>query len=157
MEQNQGSSLFALEIDANGKSHLSETARWAKFLAIIGMVMCGLMVIGGIFVSAAMTGAMNDLERGGYPGTAGTPGMGAAMMVVYIIMAVVYFFPCLFTLRFANHMKSAIANNDRTSLNESFKNLKVTFRYMGVITIVFLSLFLISFLLGGMAALMGGR
>jgi hypothetical protein len=38
MEQNQGPSLFGLEIDAAGKSHLSETARWAKFLAIAGMI-----------------------------------------------------------------------------------------------------------------------
>lgn len=159
MEQNQDSSLFGLEIDANGKSHLSETARWAKFLAIAGMIGCGLMVIGGVFVSAAMTGAMNDFERGGYGGrsTANATGLGATMMVMYIIIAVIYFFPCLFTLRFANHMKSAIGSNDNASLNESFKNLKVTFRYMGIIMIIFLSLFLLSFLFGGMAALMGGR
>jgi uncharacterized membrane protein YjgN (DUF898 family) len=160
MEQNQGSSLFGLEIDASGKSHLSETARWAKFLAIIGMVMCGALIIIGIFVSTAMAGAMNDLERGGmsgYRGTANATGMGATMMVTYIIMAVIYFFPCLFTLRFANHMKSAIGSNDNASLNESFKNLKVTFRYMGIITIISLALFLIAFLLVGMTALTGGR
>jgi uncharacterized membrane protein YjgN (DUF898 family) len=159
MEQNQGSSLFGLEIDAAGKSHLSEAARWAKFLAIIGMVMCGFMVIGGILVSTAMAGAMNDLERGGYGGrgAANATGMGATMMVTYIIIAVIYFFPCMFTLRFANHMKSAIGSDDKASLNESFKNLKVTFRYMGIITIVFLSLFLLMFLFGGMAYLMGGR
>jgi hypothetical protein len=35
MEQDQSSSLFGLSIDPAAKSHLSDAARWAKFLAII--------------------------------------------------------------------------------------------------------------------------
>jgi uncharacterized membrane protein YjgN (DUF898 family) len=118
------------------------------------------MVVIGILASTVMAKAMNDLENGGvsgYRGSTYSTGLVASMMIFYIILAAIYFFPCLFTLRFANHMKSAIGNDDKVSLNESFKNLKITFRYMGIITIISLAIFLLAFLLGGMAALMGGR
>ena len=41
------------------------------------------------------------------------------------------------------------------ALNEGMRNLKATFRFMGVITIIFISLFLLLFLLGGLGAVMG--
>jgi hypothetical protein len=40
MEQNQDNSLFNLSVDTVSKAHLKETAGWAKFLAIVGMIMC---------------------------------------------------------------------------------------------------------------------
>jgi len=40
-------------------------------------------------------------------------------------------------------------------LNESFKNLKVTFRYMGILTIIFMALFLLGLLAGGLGTMMG--
>jgi hypothetical protein len=43
-EQNQESSLFGFGIDQSSRAHLAEAAKWAKFLAIVGFVMCGLIV-----------------------------------------------------------------------------------------------------------------
>ena len=156
MEQNQETSLFGLSIDPIGKSHLSDTARWAKFLAIVGMVMCVLIVVFGIIAATAISN-VSDFQRdfGGRRSSYDTGGLGITLMITYIIIAVIYFFPCLFTLRFSNHMQNAIRANDQTSLNESFKNLKVTFRYMGILTIIFIALFLLGLLLGGLGALLG--
>ena len=153
MEQNQESSLFGLGIDATSKSHLSETGRWAKFLAIFGMIMCGLMVILGIFASVAISETMNR-EYGYRRGD--TAGMGASMMIMYVLMAVIYFFPCLFTLRFANHMQSAIRSNDQAALNEAFKNLKITFRFVGILSIIVLAFLVLAIVLGGLTAIMSG-
>ena len=49
MEQNQDTSLFGINVDQAGKSHLADTAKWAKFLAVFGFIICGLIVIIGIF------------------------------------------------------------------------------------------------------------
>jgi preprotein translocase subunit SecG len=156
MEQNQDTSLFGLGIDPNAKTHLSEAARWAKFLAIVGMVMCVIMVIFGILMSTMVSKATRDMESGfGYPRSMDTGALGVTMMVMYIFIAIIYFFPCLFTLRFANHMQNALTANDQDSLNESFKNLKVTFRYMGILTIIFMALFLLGLLAGGLGTMMG--
>lgn len=147
MEQNQDKSVFGLGIDPNSKAHLSEAARWAKFLAIVGFIVCGLVVIIGIFagsILSSMPGQFSS-ELGGM-GSMGS-GLGAMMAVVYIAIAILYFFPCLFLFRFANFMKAAIAADDQETLNKSFQNLKVMFRYVGILTIIVLTLYLIVFLI----------
>ena len=44
MEQ-KPSNLFDLHIDPQSQGYLSETAKWAKFLSILGFIMLGLFVI----------------------------------------------------------------------------------------------------------------
>ncbi|MGZ3959302.1 MAG: DUF5362 family protein, partial [Flavisolibacter sp.] len=59
----------------------------------------------------------------------------------YIIVAVVYFFPCLFLFRFSAGMKKALNSNSQDELDLAFQNLKSMFKYVGVITIIFLALY----------------
>ena len=136
MEQMSPTSLFSLSIDPTTKAHLSEAARWARFLAIVGMIGLALMVV--IFGYAMMSSA-----TGSFDGTYGTYGMGAygfGIFAGYIILAaVLYFFPLLFTLRFANKMHTALNANDQQALNTSFQNLKICFRYIGILTIICLA------------------
>lgn len=151
----QNNSLFDLSITPESRSHLSETAKWAKFLAICGMIALVLVVIFGLYVSFALTRGMSQFENEirreglGYSST----GLGATTAVMYILIGVLYFFPLLFLLHFANKMKAALAANDGGMLSESFRNLKKTFRYMGVLTIIGLVFFALALLLGGLAAL----
>jgi hypothetical protein len=138
MEQN--STLFSLSIDPLTKAHLQETARWGKFLAIIGFIMCGLVAIGGIFFSTLLSSMASRSQ--GYEGTPlNTTGLGAAMAFVYIIFGVIYFFPCLFLFRFATQMKTALNANEQDRLNMAFQNLKALFRYVGIITIIILAIY----------------
>ncbi|HMG66365.1 MAG TPA: DUF5362 family protein [Chitinophagaceae bacterium] len=149
--QNQESPLFGLTIDPVIKSHLSETARWGKFLSIIGFICCFLIVIGGIFLVTAF----NSVDRNyGFSENAALSNMGPAIAVVYIIIAVLYFFPCLFLLRFSNKMKTALAADNQEELAVSFQNLKVLFRYVGILTIIVLSIYLLAFVFGGLGMLM---
>ncbi|MBS1611091.1 MAG: hypothetical protein JSS70_20525, partial [Bacteroidetes bacterium] len=83
---------------------------------------------------------------------AGAGGMlGSFVVVIYILIAAVYFFPCLFLFHFANKMKTALAANDQELLNTSFQNLKKLFRFMGILTIICLALFAIQLLIGLLA------
>ena len=41
----QNNPLFSLSIDPLTKAHLNDTARWARFLSISGMVVLVLMVV----------------------------------------------------------------------------------------------------------------
>jgi heme/copper-type cytochrome/quinol oxidase subunit 2 len=149
--QNQGP-LFGLSIDPIIKSHLSETARWGKFLSIMGFIGCALLVLFGIFFISSFS----TLERryGTYDGPSMTNTVGPAMMVVYILIAIVYFFPCLFLLRFSNKMKTALATDNQADLTISFQNLKVMFRYVGILTIIALSLWVLAFVFGGLGAML---
>ena len=147
MDQNQETTLFGFGIDTASRAHLSEAAKWARFLAIVGFVVCGLIVIAGIFAGSflsMMSGVSDDEYRGS---AALTSGLGAFMAVFYIAMAILFFFPYLFLFRFANQMKSALSTNDQLTLNNSFQNLKIMFRYVGILTIVVLSFYALAILM----------
>lgn len=148
----QNTSLFGLSIDPASKSHFSETARWAKFLAIVGFVMCGLIVLMGVFFGSYMTLFMPASEYEAQPGLSAL--MSTTMIIVCLVMAVLYFFPCLFLLRFSNHMKSALIANDQEALINSVHNLKLVFRYVGILTIIMLGIYGISIIISVLAAAM---
>jgi hypothetical protein len=132
-------SLFELQVDHEVSGHLSQTAKWAKFLAIMGFISCGFLLLMALFV-----GKMQNLSPMRYE-VVGTDSFWP--VVLLIAMAVLYFFPCLFTLNFSNKMLLAIRTNDQNSLVASFRNLKLAFKYIGIITIVIISIYLLAFLI----------
>ena len=142
MVQDQNTSLFGVGIDNISRSHLSEAAKWARFLAICGFIFLGLMIIYGIvfsFVIVDMANTMSQVDS--------TPRenslkdmMRIGMVIFYIFFAVIAFFPYYFLLRFANKMKAALISNDQEALNGSFQNLKILYRYMGILMIISLVL-----------------
>jgi hypothetical protein len=134
METNVTSSLFELQVDHESTAHLKEAARWAKFLAIVGFIFCGLFVIFGLFAGALIGRMYSSM------GVAQAGGMGGGFFsILYILIALLYFFPCLYTFNFAKKMKVALAANDQTQLNQSFKNLKACYRFLGILMIICLS------------------
>lgn len=154
MESNTSSALFSLTIDPVTKANLNETAKWARFLAILGMVVLALGII------VALMGATIFTTFFGMPtGTddSGNTALGAArigMVVGMLITSAIIFFPLLFLLRFANDMRRAIAGNDQNKLNIAFQNLKIYFRYLGILAIIFLVIYGIIICIGviGVAA-----
>lgn len=151
MEQTTNTSLFSLSIDPVTKAHLYETAKWAKFLAVVGMIFLVLMIVAGVFGSAMLFSTMGGLDNE-YGGT-GMATYGSGIFATYmIVVAVIYFFPLLFTLRFANKMRTALNGNDQQALNTSFQNLKACFRYIGIITIIALVFLAIGLVFGIMGA-----
>ena len=147
-EQNQETSLFGFGIDQSSRAHLAEAAKWAKFLAIVGFVMCGLIIVLSFFIGALFSTSMS---RYGDSAAFGS-GFGIIMTIVDLSFAVLYFFPCLFLFRFANNMIVALNSNEQITLNRSFQNLKIMFRYVGILTIIVLALYIIAFVFGILGA-----
>lgn len=119
------------------KSYLLSCAKWGKFLAIVGFVGVGFMVLGALFmigIGSAPFGAGN---------IAG--GIGAVM---YLIMAAVYFFPCLYMYQFSTNMRQGIEANDQVQAEAGLKSLEQMFRFVGILTIVFLSIYGLMILIG---------
>jgi hypothetical protein len=151
MEQDQNTSLFGLNLDQTSKSHLSEAARWAKFLAIVGFIACILIVLAGVFAGSIFEKYGDRYEGFGRNSQVSTRDLGAVAAVMYVLVALLYFFPCLFLFNFASKMKTALLSNDQDTLSRSFQNLKKTFRYLGVLTIILLCFWV----LGIVVALLG--
>ncbi|HYH14004.1 MAG TPA: DUF5362 family protein [Flavisolibacter sp.] len=136
MEHNQTASLFSLSIDPVTKAHLSETARWARFLSIIGFIFLGIMILAGVSLSLFVGRPLDT-----YGGSSVFDAFSVGMAFFYLILAVLWFFPLLFLFRFATRMKTALNSNDQNALNIALQNLKICFRYVGVITIIVLALY----------------
>lgn len=151
MEQTTNASLFLLTIDPITKAHLSETARWARFLAIVGMVFIGLAAVGVLFLSYTMTAIGGlDNDMGGRSGM--FPAFGVGIAIFYILLLLIWFFPILYLLRFANRMKTALNGDNQEALNTSFQNLKSCFRFVGLITIIILAFYAIAIIFGVIGA-----
>lgn len=132
------------------KSFLKETAKWSKFLSIVGFVMIGLFLIMAIVMSVFM-GSMPETGAMGAVG-------GGFIVVIYALVGLIYLFPLLYLYRFATNMKMALNNDDQSSLSTSFENLKSCYKFMGIFTAVIVGFYVVSIvftlLLGGAAAFM---
>lgn len=148
MDLNQNLLASDLHIDPVSHTHLRETSKWAKFLGIIGFVISVLLVIFALFAGTFMS-KMPD------PSGTGAAMMGAgAFAVIFVIAAIIYFILSLYLYRFAVKMKVALDSTDQESLASSFQNLKITYRILGIIVIVYFAFLILSVLLGVLAAVM---
>ena len=141
--EEQKESLFDLQMDPVSMQHLQDAAKWGKFLAIIGFVMIGLLVILGIVMGTLLSAFNAAANLGGI--------RGPLISVVYIAFAVLYFFPCLYLFRFSGKMQAAIRTNDQESLIDAFSNLKSCLRFVGILMIIaigFYLLFILVFVIG---------
>lgn len=139
METNQNNLLSGnLHIDPIGYSHLKETALWAKFLAIVGFIFSVLLIVAALFAGTLLT----NLGTGTGPAA---PAMTAGLISgVYIIGGIIYFLISLYLYKFAVKMRVALASSDQDSLNNSFLNLKVVYRILGIIMAVYLGLMVLA-------------
>jgi hypothetical protein len=142
MESTPQSNLFELQIDHNGTSYVRDAARWAKFLAVVGFIFCGLMVLVAILFASVLSSVFNTM------GSAGPAFSGGLVSTVYILMALLFFFPCLYLYNFASKAQAALNRNDQEQLNVSFRNLRAYFRFLGILTIIYLSLLVLVFIIG---------
>lgn len=144
MDQNE-STLFKLEVEEFSTGFLSETAKWAKFLSIVGFVIVSLILVGGVFLGVTLS------STPGFDLNSGMGGMSLVFSLIYFLIALLYFFPCLYMYRFSVRMKTALLANNQEALNSAFGNLKSCFKFMGITTIVFISLYLLSILFGALS------
>ncbi len=144
-----------LEITETAKVYLQETAKWGKFLAITGFVMCGIMVLAGIFMGTIFSTLMSSTM---VQPNAAMPNMGLVMTIMYVTIAIIYFFPCLYLYKFSTKTQLALENSDSEVLTVAFENQKSIFKFIGIFTIVILviygMLFIAALLGGGIAAFM---
>ncbi|TYA71671.1 DUF5362 family protein [Seonamhaeicola marinus] len=148
MEEKSAFESFELDVNKEIKGYLAETAKWAYFMSIIGFIGIGLMVFGGIIVAVA-GGAMGNAFESAY-GIGST--VGVAM--VYIVLALIYFFPVLYLFKFGKNMKSALKQTNNNDFKAAFLNLKSHYKFMGIFTIVIISIYILAFIGGGLAAAM---
>jgi hypothetical protein len=120
-----------------GLKSLDNTAKWGKFFAILGFISIGIMIFVGIGI------VLMRSFLGGLPAFTG---------LIYIAVAVLYLFPSLYLLHFANQVKNGLLNADVTLLERGLYNLQRTYKFAGIMTIVLISLYMLAVIFIGVGS-----
>jgi small-conductance mechanosensitive channel len=141
METNEPLNLetSSLKTDEQILNYLESTAKWGKFLAILGFISIGFMVLAGI-VSLIFMPTFNEFNTS----VAVPPFINSFISVVYLGMAILYFFPTLYLYLFSEKMIQALEHNDQENFVAGFENLKSLFKFVGILTIVCIGLFILT-------------
>jgi hypothetical protein len=144
-----------IEIGQESLGYLETTRKWTMFFAILGFVALGIMLLVGLLAGSFIASFTSK-----FSGTEGVEGASAAggmvsvfIFIIMLIFAVIYFFPLLYLFRFSRHTKNAVANLDAQELTLGLKNLKSYWKYIGILAIIVLSIYLLVLLI---ALLVGG-
>jgi hypothetical protein len=135
MENGNEHSIFDLVIDHEGQNHLTEMAKWAKLIAIMGLIM-GLII--------AFAGVLTTFLGDSIGTIAGMGGLGPYIGFFSIVIGLIYLYPSWLLLKYATIMPSAIKKNDQLLVNEAFKNLKSCFRFWGILALIILGFYAIA-------------
>lgn len=139
---------------------LRESAKWCMFLAIVGFIFIGLMVMAGIVMSVVMS-AMDAMPNDPY----GQMGMDNPFMkiknylgLIYLVFGLLYFFPVYYLFNYAKGTKQALQSGNEETLTNALVNLKSHHKYLGIFTIVMISLYIIGIIsvLGFAASMASG-
>lgn len=142
-----------LSIIPSAKDYITETAKWSKFLSIIGFVFVGFLVLLSIAMMVALPMLNEEIEELSSVSSLFGPILG----VVYLAIAGFYLWPVIYLFNFSTKTLEAIKENDDNILADAFKNLKRHYKFMGILTIIILSLYLlliIAGMLGGMLSML---
>jgi len=97
--------------------------------------MGGLIALLGIFVMVAgpaLSSLMGD--------------MGAAMGalgIVYVLVGLLYIYPCVKQLKFANQIVSGFGKQDQATITAAFQNLSSVFGCWVILTVIIIVLYLL--------------
>lgn len=141
-----------LSLNSRGQSLLNSAARWAKFIAIVNFITCGIMAILALTAKFWFSSVYGNALA-----VSGMAGMGSTILSVsYLIGAAVGIVVALYLYRFAVKTRQALNQQDNRLLTESIGELNTYFRINGIILILFLAFLALAFVGGFMAAIAAG-
>jgi len=140
-------SPFDLTINENNKKDLLVAAQWAKVLAIFGYVGMGFMILVGLGM------LLGGSALGGSAASAGIP-IGV-LILLYFVLAAVYYLPVTYMYRMAKNFKEAINDSTQTSLDMGISYLAKFFKFSGYTVVGIIILYAVV-LVGSLIAGLGG-
>ena len=133
-----------LIITSDTKYFLHTAARWANFIAIIGFIGAGFIVLCAliILVSGSVVSQTSSQYGGSSAGLMGAfAALGSGVVAIfYLLLAVFYFFFAFYLFRFASSGKKAVLFNNNTEMSKSIESLKSFFKLWGIVTIIGIAL-----------------
>ncbi|MCC6725111.1 MAG: hypothetical protein IT258_11420 [Saprospiraceae bacterium] len=127
-----------LYLTNEAREGLKMAANWSLFLAILGFLFVGLLLLGGIGM----------LLVGAVAGSGVSEKLPFPMWIftlAYLGFAALYFFPVWYLYQFASRTKQALLRNDVQALTNACANIGKHYKFMGILTIVMIVLYFVLF------------
>jgi hypothetical protein len=137
----------ATAITRNMIDSLVKTRPWVLLIGIVMIVGCVFMVFAGLAMFAI--GNIAGLGGEGLGPTAGA-GIGAA----YLVLAVLYFFPALYLMRYAGAIKR-IGPANPAAMEEALARQASFWRLVGILTVLLIGLYVVAIAVIAVIAVMG--
>ncbi|MBK8612354.1 MAG: hypothetical protein IPN85_02525 [Flavobacteriales bacterium] len=137
----------ATHLSVQDADSLRKTAKWARFLAIVGFVMIGLMVLAG-FSMGAFLGRMASMqsEMLGTPMPFDVGAIGTMYTVIFLLVGALYFVPTLLLFQFATRTLRSLAGSfDPITFTSGLESHRRLYKFMGILMIIVLSIYALFF------------
>tara|TARA_Y100001968_G_C19442634_1_gene763409 strand:+ start:1253 stop:1699 length:447 start_codon:yes stop_codon:yes gene_type:complete len=129
-----------IKITESIKSSLNRMIYWSKFLSILGFIGIGFMLL--FAIGCAIIGFFIPFEEG-FP-------MQIIITYVYPLLylglAAIYYFPINYLYKFAVKGRKGLIEKNQDNMENSLSNLALGFRYIGIMTIVIISIYVLTFI-----------
>jgi hypothetical protein len=134
MENEKQTENFENQLTSAAVGFLQESAKWSKFMAIIGFIGIGLMVLVSLFMaigfSAMSASTMPEL-----------PFPMSVFSILYVLFAAIYFFPVYYLYQYATKTSAALHSKNKQLLADGLENLKSHHKFLGIFTLIIVSLY----------------
>ena len=134
MENEKQTENFENQLTSAAVGFLQESSKWSKFMAIIGFIGIGLMVLVSLFMAIGF-GAL---------GVSTMPELPFSMSVfsiIYVLFAAIYFFPVYYLYQYATKTSAALHSKNKQLLADGLENLKSHHKFLGIFTLIIVSLY----------------
>ena len=123
-------------ITRNMIESLVKTRPWVLLIGIVMIVGCVFMVFGGLLMFA-----LGNIAGFGAEGLG--PMAGAGVGAAYLVLAVLYFFPALYLVRYAGAIKR-IGPANPAAMEEALARQASFWRLVGILTTVLIGLYVVA-------------
>jgi hypothetical protein len=114
----------------------------------MGFIFIGIFIVIALFIM--MLGSTFSPYSSGLYGM----GLGIGMGLFYLLIAALYIYPVLSLMKFSSCMKRGLNSGNQELITEGFRHQKNMYKFIGVMMIITIALYLVGFLFMGVAGLM---
>jgi len=144
-QQEQFEQEEQLVITEDIRSYIYESARWTKFLAVVGFVFSAFTAMGAFGAGAFMS--QLAAVQPGNP----LVHMGAGVVtVLFLVFALLYFYPSLLLYSYSSAAKAAVLYANQEGLNIAMSKLKSFFKFWGILMMVLIAFYVMLILFGSL-------
>lgn len=139
MENNTGNKNP--EFDQETLKNLNAIRKWSMFLALLGFIVVGFLLITGLVAGTFFSFFKSD--------EVGLGVLESLTLILSVIIAAVYFLPVLFLFRFSRQVARALKSSGQEEIRKAFRNLRAFFTYIGVLAILVILIYIAALLITG--------